>query len=187
MRNILENYNPKNNFWEEHPQFMAMGPCKKLYNADKSKNKVESSMLMWGIALCYLPSSDLYYVGNKEELIARDFLSVKGASTDKFWDKYKDIIDFFVEATLTQAEKSLVSWEKRLKQRDEFLEQQNYTFGYIDADGVEYRDNTKALDDMGSKTGKFYEEYFKIQKELKEEEASSKNKKIKSSTASGEL
>lgn len=187
MRNILENYSNQSNFWETNPQFTAINPFKKLWKGDKSKNKADSSTLMWAIALMYMPTSDLYYTSNKEEIIGQSMLNVKTIDIDSFWESKKELVDAFIDMTLTQAEKSLISWEKRLKQRDAFLEGQVYTFGYIDADGVEYRDNTKSLDDMGSKTGKFYEEFFKIKKELKEEEAVSRNKKIKSSTANGEI
>lgn len=187
MRNIIENYNPKSNFWEENPQFQLINPFKKLFKGDKSKDRKDSSNLMWAIALIYYPKSDLYYVDNKETIIARDMLGIKESEIDSFWDKNKELVEFFIDMSTTQAEKSLVSWEKRLKQRDTFLSEQAYSFGYVDEEGVEYKDNTKSFDDMQSKTAKFYEEYFKIRKELKEEEVMSKNKKEKSSTASGEL
>ena len=40
---------------------------------------------------------------------------------------------------------------------------------------------------MQSKTGKFYEEFFKIKKELQDEEVLGKGKKEKSATAGGEI
>ena len=187
MRNIVENYNPKSNFWETNPQFTAINPFKKLYKGDKSKGKKDSSDLMWAIALIYHPKSDLYYVENKEVIIAKDRLDIPEADIDNFWEKRQDIVDAFIDCSLTQAEKSLLSWEKRLRQRDAFLSEQTYTFGYTDADGVEYRDNTKSFDDMQSKTAKFYEEFFKIRKELLEEEAVNKGKKERSATADGSI
>lgn len=187
MRNIVENYTPGCNFWEDNPQFTSIGEFKNLYKSDKSKSKKDSSLTMWAIALCYHPKSDLFYVGNKLELIAKDMLSIKDKDIDKFWDEHKSIVELFIETTTTQAEKSLVSWDNRLKKRDEFIDGQDYTFGYTDEDGVEYKDNTKALDDMCSKTAKFYEEYFKIQKDLKEEEVVKGNKREKSSTATGDI
>jgi tRNA(Ile)-lysidine synthase TilS/MesJ len=187
MRNIIQNYNPKNNFWEENPQFQIVQPFKRFYKNDKSKGKRDSSELMWAIALIHYPKSDLYYIEDKDSVIARDLLGVKESEIESFWDKHKELIDFFVEMALTQSEKSLVSWEKRMRQRDRFLSEQVYTFGTVDEDGTEHKDNTKSFDDMQSKTAKFYEEYFKIKKELTEEESVSKNKREKSSTAKGEL
>jgi len=187
MRNLVENFSPKNNFWEENPQFQVVGPMKRLHKNDKSRGKKDSSDLMWAIALIYHPKSDLYYVENKEGVIAKDMLGIKDSEIDSFWEKNKEIVDFFIDMALTQTEKSLVSWEKRMRQRDEFLSEQTYTFGWTDEEGNEHKDNTKSFDDMQSKTAKFYEEYFKIKKELMEEESVSKNKKEKSSTAKGEL
>ena len=187
MRNIVENYSENVNFWEVNPQFTSVLPFKRLYSSDKSKGKKESSLIMWAIALAHHPKSDLYYIEDKEERLARDLVGVKKTDSEEFWNKYKDIVTAFIEGALTQAEKSLLSWERRLKRRDDFLSEQNYTFGYVDEDGIEHKDNTKAFDDMQSKTGKFYEEFFKIKKELQDEEVLSKGKKEKSATAGGEI
>jgi hypothetical protein len=187
MRNIVENYNKNANFWELNPQFIAINPFKQLYKTDKSKDKKESSLIMWAIALAYHPKSDLYYIEDKEEKLAKDLVGIKKSDIDTFWNNNKFLVDAFIDAALSQAEKSLISWEKRLKQRDAFLAEQQYTFGYVDEEGVEYKDNTKAFDDMQSKTAKFYEEFFKIKKELQDEEILSRGKKEKSATAGGEL
>jgi hypothetical protein len=187
MRNIAESYSQKSNFWEDNPQFQLVNPFKRLYKGDKSRGKKDSSDLMWAIALIHHPKSDLYYVDGKELIIARDMLGIKDSDVDHFWERNRELVDFFVDMSLTQTEKSLMSWEKRMKQRDVFLSEQIYTFGWVDAEGNEYKDNTKSFDDMQSKTAKFYEEYFKIRKELMEEESVSKNKREKSSTAKGEL
>lgn len=187
MRNILENYTPEANFWEVNPQFTAINPFRQLWKGDKSRGKGTTSKLMWAIALVFHPKSDLYHITESKYLIAKDLLGVKEKDADKFWKDNKYLTDAFVDAALTQAEKSLIAWENRLKDRDEFLSNQHYTFGYTDENGIEYKDNTKALDDMAAKTAKLYEEYFKIRKELNEEEAIKKNSKIKSPTASGEI
>lgn len=187
MRDIVQGYNPKINFWEANPQFTVINPFKRIYKADKSKGKKDTSDMMWAIALIYHPKSDLYYVEDKEYMVARDQLNINDADIDKFWDKNKEVVDAFIDAALTQAEKSLLSWEKRMKQRDAFLSEQTYTFGYVDDDGTEHKDNTKSFDDMQSKTAKFYEEFFKIKKELLEEASVSKNKREKSATADGSI
>lgn len=187
MRNILENFTPDTNFWEVNPQFTTITPFRQLWKSDKSRGKGSSSKLMWAIALVFHPKSDSYHLHDSKYLIAKDFLNIKAKDVDKFWDDNKEITDAFVDAALSQSEKSLVAWENRLKDRDNFLAKQHYTFGYTDIDGREFKDNTKALDDMASKTAKLYEEYFKIRKELEEEEAIKKNTRIKSPTASGEI
>lgn len=187
MKNVSELYNQKSNFWEVNPEFTAINPFKKFYKADKDRTKIKSSNVMWAISLAYHPKSDLYYVDDKDVIIARDVCGIKESNIDGFWSEHKELVDFFMNMSLTQAEKSLLSWESRMKQRDQFLSEQSYTFGYVDEDGNEHKDNTKSFDDMQSKTAKFYEEYFKIRKELREEEILVKGKKEKSATAGGEI
>jgi len=187
MRNIVENYTPDSNFWQVNPQFTAINPFRKLWKGDKSRGKGSTSKLMWAIALLYHPKSDLYYIPDAKYDIAKEMLGVKEKDIDGFWEENEYLTDAFINAALTQAEKSLIAWENRLRGRDNFLANQDYTFGYTDENGITYRDNTQQLDNMASKTAKLYDEYFKIQKELNEEEAIKKNTRIKSETSSGEI
>lgn len=187
MRNILEDFTPDSNFWTVNPQFTTVEPFRKLWKGDKSRNKTTTSNIMWAIALVFHPKSDIYYLSDARERVAIDFLHIKEKDADKFWEEYEHLSNAFTDAALSQAEKSLVDWEKRMKKRDKFLSEQEYTFGYIDENKIEYRDNTKQLDDMLSKTAKIYDEYFKIKKDIEEEEFINKRSKIKSPTASGEL
>jgi len=187
MRNILESFTPDANFWEVNPQFTTIEPFRQLWKGDKSRGKGTTSNLMWAIAHVYHPKSDMYYLSDAKERMAVDFLGIKKKDVDKFWEDKVELTDAFVDAALTQSEKSLIAWEERMKKRDKFLAEQEYTFGYMDAEGNLIKDNTKQLDDMLSKTAKIYEELFKIKKELEEEDYINKNAKIKSATASGEL
>jgi hypothetical protein len=170
MRSIVEQYNPEVNFWEINSQYTVINPFRKIWSSDKTRGKKSTSDLMWAICLIYHPKSDLYYVPDKEVRISMDLLKVKKSDIDSFWEENKQYVDAFLDTVLTQGERSLISWETRMKQRDTFLSEQHYHFGYVDEEGNEYKDNTKALDDMNSKTGKFYEEFFKIKKDIEEEE-----------------
>lgn len=188
MRNILENFSPGINFWDVNPQFTTVNPFRRLWKSDKSRGKGTSSNIMWAIALVYHPKSDMYYLSDAKERIAIDFLKIKEDKVDEFWEEHKELVDAFIDAALTQAEKSLRAWEIRMKKRDEFLSNQDYTFGYVDENNIEHKDNTKQLDDMLAKTAKIYEEFFKIKKELEEEAFSEESsKKVKSATAAGDL
>jgi len=176
MRNPLENYNETNNFWEYNPQYLSIEPFKSLHSKDRSKDKKDSSDKMWSIALIYHPDSDIYYTINKEEKVLSAKFGLTSKQSDDFIKKHKDVIDEFIEISCTQAQKSLISWDKRMKARDEFLTTQKYSFGYTDSEGNEFKDNTKALDEMQSRTGKMYEEFNKIKKELLEESVKNNNK-----------
>jgi hypothetical protein len=178
MRDITQTYSPNNNFWEQHPQFTTVNPFKKIWASDKSRGKKVTSDLMWAIALIYHPKSDLYYMPSKIERISLDMLKIKKNELDSFWEENKVFVDAFKDMVITQAVKSLVVWEEAMKDRDEFLSTQRYTFGYTDEAGIEYKDNTKLLDEMRARTPKMYAEFFQIKKAIEEEDAKdSKNNK----------
>jgi hypothetical protein len=183
MRNITENFNLENNFWECNPQFKIVYPFKELYNNDKSKLKKHSSNIMWAIALCYHPDSDLYNIKDKE---VRVFDMVKDDSFKL--ENYKQHILEFKDMTLTEAQKSLTAWDERIKDRDNFLKEQVYTFDAYTEEGKNIKGNAEQLDKMAANTYKLYQEYFKIKKELEEEKSQNikgKGGKNKSLTDSG--
>jgi hypothetical protein len=170
MRNIVENFNVNNSFWEYNPSFKIASPFKELFNSDKSRGKKNSSNIMWAIALCYHPSSDLYNLPDKE---VRVFDMVKDKSF-KLKD-YTEYIKEFLDTCLSEAQKSLIAWDNRMKSRDGFLANQEYSFGYEvrDEEGSlikVHKSNVKELDEMMSRTSRIYQEYFKIKKELNEED-----------------
>lgn len=170
---MLDGANPSTNFWEIHPIFKTIDIFKKLYKGDTSRLKNRSSKIMWGIAMVVHPRAPLYRLDDKYDLVARDI--IKDA---KFkWDDCKDYMDLFADLCLTQAEKSLVAWDKRLKNRDNFLDTQKYTL-----------ETMKDLDDSNGKTYKLYQDYFKIRKELEEDEIKrGKANKPKSLSDAGEI
>lgn len=179
---ILDNFSETNNFWDFNPQFKII--LKEFYNKDKSKHKEESSKIMWAIFLLNHPKSEFYYLEDKENLIAKNYLK-----NSKFkWDDYKDITDIVLQNVLTQAEKSLVNWETTLKKRDEFIHAQEFTLDYYNDDDKLVKGSADQLDKMLANTNKLYAEYFKIVKEIREEElAKARGNKIKSMSDSGEI
>jgi len=184
MRNITENFNTNNNFWDYAAQFKVVSPFKELYSSDKSRGKKSSSNIMWAISLCYHPASDLYNLPDKED---RVFDMVKDKSF-KLKD-YEEQIELFKDMCLTQAQKSLESWDTRMRQRDVFLKDQEYNFDQYDDLGKTIKGTADQLDKMAANTGKLYQEFFKIKKELNEEEQTAKGKggKNLSLSDSGEI
>lgn len=187
MEDITKSYSPNNIFWDMFPQFTIINPFKDLYSKDKSKGKKTSSTLMWAIALLYHPKSDIYNLNDKFERIAKDMLKKK---PDYDWSKHKELIDTFIDMALSQAEKSMHFWSESLKDRDDFLSKQEYHFSYsvTDPEGnmFDYKSNVKELDEMRGRTAKLYQDYFKIKKELSEEEvARGRGQKIVSLTDEG--
>ena len=178
MRNITNIYSKNINFWEELPQFTLIEPLKTLYKNDKSRSKITTSTIMWAIALIHHPGSDIYYVSDKVQQISKSLLDDENFD----WKKYSEHISAFIDASMTQAQKSKVEMEKRLKNRDEFLSEQKYSFDYYNDSGRLVKGTADQLDAMEGRTHKLYENYFKIQKELETEEkdASRKGSKMES-------
>lgn len=184
MQNITENFNINNNFWEFHPAFKVVEPFKKVFSSDKSRGKKTSSNIMWSIALCYHPKSELFYLNDKEE---RVFDMVKDRSFKL--EDYYDLIEEFKDATLTQSQKSLVDWDNRMRSRDRFLKDASYSFDTYNDHGKLVKGTADQLDRMAANTAKLYSEYFKIKKELNEDEQEVKGKggKNLSLSDSGEI
>lgn len=169
MRNVTENYSPTNNFWKENPQFAAVDPFAKLHRTDKSSNKVNSSAIMWGVALMYDPKSDFYYLDGKEDKVAKAIK--RDCRIDVDWSRHQDVIDAFKETRLDQAHKSLIAWEIRMKERDEFLKEQKWSFDSYSEDGRLVKGTADQLDKMHSQTAKHFKEYEVVVKDLQELEA----------------
>ena len=179
---VLDNYREGVNFWNANPQYMII--FKDLYTEDKSKNKEKSSTIMWAVFFYIHPRSDFYNLPDKDVILARDFIKDKSFK----WESYADVISRAEEAILSQAEKSLVSWDKTLKKRDEFIHSQEFTLDNYNEEGRLVKGTADQLDKMLANTNKLYQEYFKILKELKnEEDIRGKGNKIKSLSDSGEV
>jgi len=185
MRNITEIYSPKNNFWNEVPQFLIIEPFLTFHKNDKSRSKTVSSNVMWAISLVNHPKSDIYYVSDKLSQVGATMLGDK----DFNWAKYDHITEAFIEAALTQAEKSQLSWEDRMRSRDDFLKGKVYSFDYYGEDGSLVKGIAEDLDKMASRTAKLYTEYFSIKKLLEEEKnkSSRKGSKMESLTDGGSI
>lgn len=161
-------FTDKDNFWELNPSFVFI--LNDFYNSDKSKNKEKSSKIMWAIYFRTHPKSDFYNLANKDAIIKTRWLKDESFK----WEDYEEVINTFKEISLTQAEKSLVEWDIMLKKRDDFMHSQDFTLDYyetLDSGKVVIRKGTAdQLDKMLANTNKLYAEYFKIQKELSDEE-----------------
>lgn len=179
---VLDNFKEGNNFWEYNPQYKII--FRDIYNKDESKNKDKTSKIMWAIFLLIHPKSEFYNLPDKDVILARDFIKEKGFQ----WKDYQHLIDRIEETVLTQAEKSLISWDRTLKNRDEFIHSQDFTLDHYNNEGKIVKGTADQLDKMLANTYKLYQEYFKIVKELKnEEDARGKGNRPKSLTDSGEI
>jgi len=167
-----------NNFWETYPDLTIVEEFNKLYTKDKTKDKSESSRLMWGIYYVLNPDSMFFNVPDKYDQIAKSHLK-----DPKFkWDTISKELEAYKSFVLTDAERALVGWGEIMSMRDSSLKTL-----YKSALGEGDIKSLKELDTMLSNTPKMFDDYKKVRKDFEEEKTSKKGKHIKSLTESNEI
>lgn len=170
---LLTNFDTNSNFWKLNPQLTIPKPLNDLYSKDKSKGKEDSSLLMWAICLLIDPSDENKFnkfpEEDRKELIKADFLK-----DPKFkFEQYQSIIDWYKEGMLTQAERSLLNWHKKLQERDKFIADTTYDL-----------DTASELDKVMANTDKLYSQYERIVKQYEKEKTESRNRGNKKASLS---
>lgn len=153
---LLNYFDTRANFWKANPQLCIAGALKSLYENDKSKDKEESSRIMWAIALAYDIESKFFNLPliERKKFISKDYLK-----NEKFdFDKYKDCIEFYEKLSITPARRQLIVWNTKLDEKTEFLATLPYN-----------AQNAKLIDELLSSNTKLYEALAKISEELVKE------------------
>lgn len=173
----LDRYNGRENFWECFPQFLAIEEFREFRAKDKSSKKEFSSNIMWAIGFCIRRESVMYNLPNKWELAAKDIVK-----KEINWEDYDVIVNLFKNVSLTQAERSLIAWEELMLKRDKYLKNQDYYFDQyaVDKNGnnilsktgqeVTVKGTAEQLDRAFGVTPKMYSDFFKIKKDIEEED-----------------
>lgn len=165
---MIDNIDPSFNFWDANPQMKIA--FRKLFEEDKSKQKNESSKIMWAITLLWHPDSKFRSVGEeyRKKLIEDDHLKINDAGRGKKgrpkrfdWDQYKEEIDKFKDLCLSKAQRFLVEWETKMEERAEFISMIPY-----DAETFEM------LDKLLEKTDKIWKQYMNCLKDVEDEKHS---------------
>lgn len=167
-----------NNFWELNSDLVILDEFSKLYYKDKSKDKQDSSKILWAIFYAYNPESKFFNYPNKQDVISQSFLK-----DPKFkWEDYKDLIEAYKNIVLTDAERALINWNEIMTMRDQSIKDL-YKKAIEDSD----TDELVKIDKMLANTPKMFEDYKKIKKDYEEEKVTKKGKTIASLSDSGEL
>lgn len=172
MVRLVKAWLPQENFWVLNPMAQEFGPFKVFYTKDKSKNKKESSTIMWAVAMLIDPHEEnlIRNQSDKEKkaLIAEDYLNDK-----KFnWEhpEIKELRDFYFDNCLTIAEKELVRYEEKLVQRGDFISTQGYTMDSYDDRGKVIKGTADQLDKMMLNSSKIFAEIENIKDKLTKED-----------------
>jgi hypothetical protein len=193
---MIDRYQRGSIFWDVCPEVRAIELFNNFYEKDRSKHHEVSSDLMWAMIFCLRKESPMYNLPNKWELAARDI-----AHVDKLnWEKYDDLIMVFKQSFMTQAERSLLAWEELMFKRDKYLKNQEYYFDEYLTD--EAGDNIKSrtgqfitikgtaeqLDKAFSTTPRMYSDYYKIKKDIEDDEIKrGRGNKVKSMSDANDI
>jgi hypothetical protein len=154
--------NIDNSFWNEFPDYRITNPFKELYTADKTKNKKDSSMMMWFVRHCYHPSSRYFKlpIDDKHELIGGDY-----CGDINYYKKNKATIDMLVDAfcklEMTSLQRHMIVWNTLLDKRTKFLES-------VESYDLE---NFEDLDKMAVGSDKVYTTIKKIEADMAKEDS----------------
>lgn len=168
----------ENNYWDLNPELLLLEEFAEFRFKDKSKDKQDSSKIMWAIFYAFHPESKFFNYPNKLEVLQKDFIK-----DPKFkWDSVKNIIDAFKNLVLSDVERALINWNEIMIMRDQSIKDL-YKKAIEDSD----TDELVKIDKMLANTPKMFEDYKKIKKDYEEEKVTKKGKSISSISDSGEI
>ena len=175
---VLSNFSVSVNFWDLCPLMRVPDLFSKLYNADKSKHKEESSKLMWAIAMIMDTSEDNIYRNliedERKQVVAMDWLK-----DEKFkWEDYQKYLDLYQQLNSSKLEKDLYLLECKVEERTKFIQDTKYTI----------EDGDK-LDRIISNTPKIYELIKSLRDEIEKGEGAGvvRGKRTESASELGKI
>lgn len=189
---LSKNWNINENYWELNPMMLSIKVFNDFYKKDKSKNKEQSSTIMWGIALLIDPNEHNPWRNiirkDKEKSIIEDNINIKGFN----WESVEYLIDEYELRCLSIPERELVRIERKLVDRSDFIEQTPYSLDYHDINeegvGKLIKGTAKQLDDLILNTEKMYIQIESIKDRIKSGESAKEKGGIKlSASERGEI
>jgi len=191
METLSKVWNTNENYWILNPMMVGMPIFSNLYKKDKSKDKTDSSSLMWAIACFVDPNKGNTYrnvsIEDKKALINEAILH-----DSKFNWEHPEILEFidtYTDLCLTIAEKQLIRFEKKLIQRGDFIDKTDYSLDSYDESNRTIKGTADQLDKMMVATGKIYDQLEDIKAKITKESAEGtlRGGATESASESGEL
>jgi hypothetical protein len=166
------------NFWEVHPDMKITTPFKQLYANDTSKKKLDSSNMMWFIALCYDKESKYVRLqaegeDGKHILIGEDFLNDMS-----YYYTNQEVLDRLITAYINL---QYTATQRQLLEIDQILDKRTKVMKLL-SDSTDLTVWDK-LDKRLQETDKIF---ARVQK-LKEKEASEETQGVTKGGASASL
>ena len=164
------------NFWLVHPDYKVAQVFCDLYRKDKTRGKDQSSKVAWCVKLIWDRSSIFYHSpefgpDGKIAIVCENVIG-DAKYYDKNIEKIQGLKDAYYKLTDTPGIKSLRNLEKKLDERDKFLNDTEYTMGEKGERGYQYG-TADTLDKMIANTSKLYAQYDDAMKLLSNEQQTS--------------
>ena len=122
---VVNSWDVNNNFWILHPQFLMEEVFVFFYKDDKSKDKTDSSRVMWSVAYVY--DNDSQYINwtikDRIKFADEEILKKKGAFSET---KYKKLIDGYNSFQDSAAKRQLKEWERILDEKTDLMKTMKY-------------------------------------------------------------
>ncbi len=169
MNSLAKVWNPTENYWSLHPMMTVLGEFKSYYQQDKTKDKSESSRIMWAIAMLLDPHTDNALrsteTTDRVRIIVEDYLE-----EPEFDWEHPYVVALITEykfLAMTHLERQVTNFETKLEQRDRFLADTDYTLdSYSEKSKSVVKGTAKELDGMMINTSKLNGEYRSLKEAL---------------------
>lgn len=157
----LTTFDIDKNFWEVNPVFKIPKVFKELYNSDKSDGKMESSRIMWALALVYDYDSKFSAMREEERLfmITRDYMGNENYAFKK------ELVDGYNKLQMDAERRMIQIWDQKIDEIADVIK--NY---YTTSDNIE--ELTKVL--LNSQ--KLLKEKEQIEKRIEKKISTEKNR-----------
>lgn len=165
-------------FWDTFPVFKETGLFKKLYKEDRSKDKNKSSKVMWYCVLVKDIDSEFYTADKQTREQDENLFDVLDLDVVKYMDSQEELdllLNYFEDFISCVIAKSIRKLEKKLIERDLFIEKSKYSFDehILDEETGKYKllkGNSAQLDKMVTDGGELYDQIKKMRENLKSEQ-----------------
>lgn len=146
------------NFWEVNPQFKYITEFKDLYTKDKSKNKENSSRIMWTVIMYVDPIRSLF--SNMSEENRKAELTHYLGKVKHDWEEIIYLGEVYMDKSLTKAERAFKAWTDKMLERDEFIRDTSYDIS-----------SAEALDKIMKNSKDIWTHYEKVKESLEKAQA----------------
>jgi hypothetical protein len=120
----IVNFEPLKNFWEMNPAFKGLKYAGELYVKDKSKNKKNSSDLMW--CICYVKDLDSPYRNISYSERVKVVCDTRSVSLDYFLENSK-VVEEYDKLNETAPMRALSIIDQKIDERNQFLDSLPYS------------------------------------------------------------